>query len=277
MVIEPMYPARSSWVSTTTLSSGSTARTTPRELQVRWAPPTICWRRARSSSWPSRAASRPQARYPKSRPTPSARLTSRTTRQSRMTALVYVLVGWRPGGRFLVEEEDLIHQGLQIVPAAAGGARQPARAHVALAVEQELDVDRRGGARRELAWTQAASEQRVRRRDVGSAVGDHRKEQGRPAAEPPDDVRGVAQRHRDDLGAGRLQRVVGLGELDEPGPRLGQGEEHEVHHPAVAQLLQAARRGGPHRDGEIGRDEPRPVGLHQRRQLTRALTRGQGA
>ena len=132
------------------------------------------------------------------------------------------------------------------------------------------------GARR-AARGEAAAEQRVGGRDLGGAVGDDGKEQGRPAAEPPDDVRAVVHRHRDDLGAGGLQRVVGLGELDEPGPRVRQGEEDEMHHPPVAQLLEAARRGRSHRDGEVGRDEPWAIGLDHRGHLPRALTRGQGA
>jgi two-component system sensor histidine kinase TctE len=52
----------SSWVSTTTFSSGSTARTTPRTRHVRSTPAPVCWRRAVSSSAARRALSRPHAR-----------------------------------------------------------------------------------------------------------------------------------------------------------------------------------------------------------------------
>src|SRR5512143_2533424 len=96
-------------------------------------------------------------------PTPRARLTSTTTRHNRIAALVYVLVGRGPGRGFLVEELDLVGQGRRAVPGRAGGAGQPARADVALPVDQELGVERRGGTSGWRGGREAAREQRVGR------------------------------------------------------------------------------------------------------------------
>src|SRR5690242_4750727 len=115
-------------------------------------------------------------------PTPRARLTSTTTRHNRIAALVYVLVGRRPGRRFLVEELDLVGQRRQPVPGGAGRTGQPARADVALPVDQELGVERRGGAPGWRGGREGAREQRVGRGDLARAVGDHREEDGRPTA-----------------------------------------------------------------------------------------------
>src|SRR4029077_6792358 len=109
-----------------------------------------------------------------------------------MAALVYVLVGGGPGRGFLVDELDLLDEGRQRVPARARGAGQPARADVALAVDEELRVER-GGLTGRLA--EAPAEQRVGRRDVGRAVGDHRVEDRRPAAQAADDVAPVVPWH----------------------------------------------------------------------------------
>src|SRR5215475_8298759 len=107
------------------------------------------------------------------RPSNSARLTRTTTRQSRMADLVYVLLGRGPRRRLLVDDEDLIDEGLHGVPARTGRARKPPRPNIALTVDQELRVPR---GRADRARAEAPREQAIGGGDVGGAIGDDREE-----------------------------------------------------------------------------------------------------
>ena len=137
MVIGGMKPAISSWESTITLISGTTARTTPRARSTRSTPTGTAWPRSSASSRCVASSGRPQARYPRSRPSTSARLTSRMTRQSRM--LVHVLGGWRRGC-LAIELLDLGEERGQRGPAGATGPRNPASPQVAGPVDEQLHV-----------------------------------------------------------------------------------------------------------------------------------------
>src|SRR5258707_7739424 len=95
-----------------------------------------------------------------------------------MAALVYVLVGRGPGRRFLVDELDLLDERRQRVPARARGAGQPARADVALAVDEKLHVERRGAARRQRGGAAGPGPPGGARRGVGRARGGHPVEGG---------------------------------------------------------------------------------------------------
>ena len=86
-----------------------------------------------------------------------------------------------------------------------------------------------------------------------------------------------ARRHRDDLRAEKLQLAVDLGELAQARGGVRQREQDEQHGALPAQLLQAARRGGAHREREVGRGEPGAAGLDQRAQAARLLARGERA
>src|SRR6185436_299337 len=91
------------------------------------------------------------------------------------------------------------------------------------------------------------------------------------------DVRHRAHRYRDDLRAEKLQLAVDQGELAHAPGRAWEREQDEQYRAPPAQLLQAARRGGPDREREVGRGEPGAAGLDQWAQDARLLTRGERA
>ena len=165
---------------------------------------------------------------------------------------MHMIVGRRCGRFFLVELRGLAQQQIGVGPATAF-ARDPARAHIALAVDEEFHMrgDRRIGLRAGLA--QAAAEQGVSGEGFLAAVGQRIDfQRGEAALRLGVEQRDIG-RNGEQRDAGGRQTVAQFRKLRQSRLRLRPGEEHEQHGALPAMLLQAFVLSARRAVDEVGR------------------------